>query len=177
MPELSKAAREAMEAALGASDKPSASGRFQDGWLAARDYYRSDVSLGLPDGELLYRCASCGALMSACGTPECGLCGAEMEPVEWPLSSQRERALREALDNLGEAIERVESKPVGMSYIGVLPCGCITAAMIDRDLTKRELRGFYRDMADTGREVRRMPTDEVRHHPLFLVDCPHGDAT
>lgn len=40
--------------------------------------------LGLPEGELLYRCESCGGLMSSTSEPECGVCGETMYAVEWP---------------------------------------------------------------------------------------------
>lgn len=61
-----------------------------------------------------------------------------------------------------------------MALVGVRRCGCITAAMVEDYASKKDVRDFYRDMADTDREVRRMSVEETRAHPLFLVDCPHG---
>lgn len=60
-------------------------------------------------------------------------------------------------------------------YFGVRSeCGCITAWMSADYSTKADVRKFYRDMADSGREVRRMEfTEELR---LKLDRCPHMDV-
>lgn len=65
-------------------------------------------------------------------------------------------------------------KTLALDYFGVRPeCGCLTAWMAgDRYSTPAEVRRFYREMANTGREVRRLPlTDENR---AKLGTCPHG---
>lgn len=60
-------------------------------------------------------------------------------------------------------------------YWGIRPsCGCITAWMAGDGVTPAEVREFYRNMADTGREVRRMAfTEELRHK---IVRCQHRES-
>ncbi len=43
---------------------------------------------------------------------------------------------------------------VSVDYFGVKSCGCVTAWASGKHSTPREVRDFYRSMADTGREVR-----------------------
>jgi hypothetical protein len=57
------------------------------------------------------------------------------------------------------------------SLIGVRSCGCATAWMSLEHATKREVREFYRDMADTGRDVRSVRLDDVRDQ---ICRCEHG---
>jgi hypothetical protein len=55
-----------------------------------------------------------------------------------------------------------------LDYLGVRPCGCMTAWMSGDHVTKAEVRDFYRSMADTGREVRRMSLDDAKASGNFL---------
>jgi hypothetical protein len=66
-----------------------------------------------------------------------------------------------------------------LDYLGVRPCGCITAWLSDDHVTKAEVRSFYRDMADSGREVRRMTLADAKAQGeafLPLDGCPHRAA-
>lgn len=68
--DVERLAERAIAAYGAASRVPSAPGDSQE--------------LGLPEGELLYRCESCGGLMSSTSEPLCGVCGEIMYAVEWP---------------------------------------------------------------------------------------------
>ena len=63
---------------------------------------------------------------------------------------------------------------VQLDYFGVHPeCGCISAWMSAGYSTQAQIRDFYRSMADTGREVRRMEfTEDLRAR---IDRCPHID--
>jgi hypothetical protein len=63
-----------------------------------------------------------------------------------------------------------------LDYFGIRPeCGCVSAWMAaGKHASPAEVRRFYRDMANSGREVRRMElTDEMRQK---LTMCPHVSA-
>ena len=62
-----------------------------------------------------------------------------------------------------------------LDYFGVQPeCGCVTAWCSATFSSPKDVRDFYKSMADTGREVRRMEfTEELRQK---LDRCPHMDA-
>lgn len=49
-----------------------------------------------------------------------------------------------------------------MALIGVTYDGRVTAALALRHSTKKDVREFYRDMADTDREVQRTTVDDAR---------------
>jgi hypothetical protein len=57
------------------------------------------------------------------------------------------------------------------SFAGVRECGCVTAALSAEWATQTDVREFYREMADSGREVRRMSTVELRQK--LTLSCPH----
>src|SRR4051794_32669057 len=63
-----------------------------------------------------------------------------------------------------------------LDYVGVRSCGCITAWLSGDHVSQAEVRDFYRSMADSGREVRRMTLDAAKASGDFLpIDgCPHG---
>jgi hypothetical protein len=62
---------------------------------------------GLPDGERLYRCESCGGLLSAVAqiAPTCAGCDEEMGVVSWPPRSEPAEVLAKALDQFFHEIE------------------------------------------------------------------------
>jgi hypothetical protein len=70
----------------------------------------------------------------------------------------------------------------GKDLAGVRSCGCITAAMVVKfppgqeyaNATVKEVREFYASMAESGREVRWMPTEEISAG--LTMGCPHRDA-
>lgn len=50
-----------------------------------------------------------------------------------------------------------------LDYIGVRPCGCVTAWCMNDDwMTQDEVDAFCREMERTGREVRRMTLDDAK---------------
>jgi hypothetical protein len=69
---------------------------------------------------------------------------------------------------------RPETKPF---YVGVRPCGCITAAMIDDDTTTPdEIAEFARDMAKSGRRVEHRSLTQEEFQRTFVQCKCTGNA-
>ena len=50
----------------------------------------------------------------------------------------------------------------GRAYVGVKPCGCVTAALVDdQDTTAKQVRDFCNRMIRTKRSVSNMPVDDA----------------
>ena len=57
------------------------------------------------------------------------------------------------------------------AYIGINPCGCITAAMIDdADTSAERVAEFAKNMAKTGRKLKHITFDPDKE-PLIVVRC------
>lgn len=68
-------------------------------------------------------------------------------------------------------MQNEERKPF---YIGVRPCGCITAAMVDDDtISRSDVTAFENDMVRSGRRFERRMLTRAGFDATFRM-CPHS---